>query len=77
MSKKLSEMSVDELEALSYGLTAQRQAIRKQALAVQAQLGKKLEAQRVSQLLGRNVQIIDVPAIESVEKLGAASAESA
>jgi hypothetical protein len=73
MGQELSEMSVEQLEALSYELTAQRQFLRKQALAVQTELGKKIEARHVSKILGREVQIVEVPAIEGAEALGVAS----
>lgn len=63
-------MSVKELEQESYRLTEKRQALRKEALAVQEMLGKKNEQQRISQLLGRDVQIIEAPSIDSDEAVG-------
>ena len=68
--KTLEQMSVKELEQQSYRLTAKRQAIRKEALAVQQMLGKRVEEQRISQLIGRDVQLIDASSIDSKEALG-------
>lgn len=65
--KNLDKMTVAELEQRTYELTAQRGDIRKQAMDVQAMLSIRLDEQRVSQLLGRNVQLVDVEAIESGE----------
>lgn len=70
MSKTLEQMSVKELENESYRLTAARQAIRVEALAVQQMLGKRVEEQRISKLLGRDVQVVDATAIESAEAVG-------
>lgn len=68
--KTLEQMSVKELEQESYRLTAERQAVRKKALVVQEILGKRVEEQRISQLLGRDVQLVNVPGIKSAEKIG-------
>lgn len=70
MNNDLSKMNVEALENLSYQLTEQRQALRKQALKVQQVLGTKLEAKRISDLLGRPVQIIEVKSIEGAEQIG-------
>lgn len=68
--RTLEQMSVKELEQESYRLTEERHAIRKEALAVQAMLGKRVEEQRISQLIGRDVQIVEATSIESEEAVG-------
>ena len=64
MSQELNDLSIEQLEALSFELTAQRQAIRQQAIAVQKMLGQKNEQLRVNKLLGREVTIIEPTSIE-------------
>lgn len=64
----IAGMSVEELEQESYRLNAEIQALRKLAIAVQDELGKKNEQARISQLLGRPVQVVDVPTIEVPEE---------
>lgn len=68
--KALETMSVKELEQESYRLTAQRQALRQEALAVQDMLGKRVEEQRISKLIGRDVQLVEVASIASGESVG-------
>jgi len=65
MSKNLENMTVAELEAESYRLTQARLEIRKEAVAVQAMLSQRIDEQRISQLLGREVQLVNVPGIEN------------
>ena len=69
MAKALKDMSVAELESTAFELTKKRHAIREQAIAVQTELGKRNEQERISKLLGRNVQIVEVPGIESEESV--------
>ena len=59
MAKKLADMTVKELEAESYHLTTERQAIRQKGIAVQKMLGKRVEDRRASRLLGREVKVVD------------------
>ncbi len=68
--KTLEQMSVKELEQESYRLTDQRKAIRDEALVVQAMLGKRVEEQRISRLIGRDVQIVEAKSIDSEESVG-------
>ncbi|MEQ1636710.1 MAG: hypothetical protein ABL903_08450 [Methylococcales bacterium] len=67
MSNPLSEMTVLELEQESYRLNDEIQALRKQAIEVQNWLGKRNEDMRVSQLLGRPVQVVEIPTVEVPE----------
>ena len=67
MAKALKDMSINELEVTIHDLTKQRQVIRDKAIQAQAVLAKKLEQQRVSKLLGRDVQLVEVSSIESEE----------
>lgn len=67
MAKALKDMSINELEVTIQDLTKQRQVIREKAIQAQAVLAKKLEQQRVSKLLGRDVQLVEVSSIESEE----------
>jgi len=68
MAKALKDMSINELEVTIHDLTKQRQVIRGKAIQAQAVLAKKLEQQRVSKLLGRDVQLVEVSSIESEEE---------
>lgn len=68
MSQELNDLSIEQLEALSFELTAQRQAIRQQAIAVQKMLGQKNEQLRVNKLLGREVTIIEPTSIEPAKR---------
>lgn len=68
MAKALKDMSINELEVTIHDLTKQRQVIREKAIQAQAVLAKKLEQQRVSKLLGRDVQLVEVSSIESEEE---------
>jgi len=68
MAKALKDMSINELEVTIQDLTKQRQVIREKAIQAQAVLAKKLEQQRVSKLLGRDVQLVEVSSIESEEE---------
>jgi glutaminase len=70
MTKALIEMSVEELEQESYKLTEQRRLVRVKALAVQNMLSKRVEEQRISKMLGREVQVVDVESIDSDEAVG-------
>lgn len=70
MTKALIEMTVVELEQTSYRLTEERQLLRVKQLAVQSLLGKRVEEQRISKLLGRDVQVIEATGIESTEAVG-------
>lgn len=65
MAKALKDMSIKELEKHIQVLTIQRQLIRLDAIVAQEELAKKLEQQRVSKLLGRDVQLVEVSSIES------------
>lgn len=65
--QNLNELTIPQLNALVKDLTHERLEIRKKALAVQAVLSKKIESAKVSKLLGRNVQVLDVKGIESEE----------
>ncbi len=65
--KELEKLSINELESMSYRLTAERLAIRKKALLVQRVLSDKIEASQVSKMLGREVQVIEPEAIGSAE----------
>ena len=69
-SMDLQDLTVEQLESLAQQLTRQRLAIRTQGVAVQKVLGQKLEQQRISQLLGRPVQVIDASGVESAEQAG-------
>lgn len=73
MTKALSIMSVEELEGEIQDMTRQRQKLREQALYAGQLLAKKLEARRVSRLLGRDVQIVEAKGIESAEAVGDAA----
>lgn len=73
MTKALSIMSVEELEGAIQDMTRQRQKLREQALYAGQLLAKKLEARRVSRLLGRDVQIVEAKGIESAEAVGNAA----
>ena len=68
MSQELKDLSVEQLEALSFELTAKRQAIRQKAIAVQKMLGQKNEQLRVNKLLGREVTIIEPTSIEPAKE---------
>lgn len=70
MDKPLDQMSVEELEQESYRLTVARQDIRQRGIMVQEWLSKRLEEQRVSKLLGRDVQIVEASGIDSGEAVG-------
>lgn len=67
MSKSLDEMTLSELESLSYSLTAQRQALKQRAVDVQVMIGRRVDEERVSKLLGRDVQFVASKSIESEE----------
>ena len=66
----LQDLTIEQLEAHAQNLTQKRQQIRTQGVAVQQVLSQKLEQQRISQLLGRPVQVIDASGVESAEKAG-------
>lgn len=68
MAKALKDMTINELEVTIQDLTKQRQVIREKAIQAQAVLAKKLEQQRISKLLGRNVQLVEVSSIESEDE---------
>lgn len=70
MKKKLEEMSVSELEAEAFRLTERRLKARKDALKVQAMLGRRNDEARVAAMLGRPVQLIEAVGIESSEEVG-------
>jgi hypothetical protein len=73
-TKPYSDMTVLELEQESYRLEDQRVALRATMIEVQDWLGKRNEEARISQLLGRPVQVISVPTVEVSEgEVGAAS----
>lgn len=66
--KELPDMSVMELEQESYRLGEEIRALRNQAIEVQGWLSKRNEELRISQLLGRPVQVVDAPTIHSPEE---------
>lgn len=68
MTKSLDKMTVNELEQEAFKLTAERVKLRDKQLAVQSVLGRKLEDERISKLLGRDVQIVTAQGIESVDE---------
>ncbi|WP_289283302.1 MULTISPECIES: hypothetical protein [unclassified Methylophaga] len=68
MAKAIKDMSIKELEKHIQVLTIQRQLIRLDAIVAQEELAKKLEQQRISKLLGRDVQLVEVSSIESEEE---------
>lgn len=69
MAKALKDMSVAELETHIQTLTIQRQWIHDEAVVAQQALASKIEQQRVSKLLGRDVQLVEVAGIESEESV--------
>lgn len=73
MTKALNIMTVEELEAELQKLTIQRQKLRERAVYTTELLGQRLEARRVSRLLGRDVQIVEAKGIESAEAVGDAA----
>lgn len=67
-AKALSEMTVLELEQESYRLNAEISTKRDEAVTVQEWLGKRNEEARVSQLLGRDVQLVEAPSMVAPEE---------
>lgn len=70
MPKALVDMTVKELEQTSYEFTEQRRLLRVKQLAVQSMLSTRVEEQRISRLLGRDVQLVDANSIKSIETVG-------
>lgn len=64
--EELQQLSVAELEQISYRLTAERQQARKQGILVQQVMSDKIEAERVAKMLGKPApQTIQATGIES------------
>ena len=65
--------TVQELEQLSHEANALIQEHRQYAILIQRIMGDKIEAERISNLLGRPVQIINAVGIQSKEGVGTPS----
>ncbi len=66
--KSLKNMTIEQLEKEAQNLMAERAKLRSKMLAVQDELGRKIENQRISKMLGKDVQVVDAQGIESEEQ---------
>lgn len=67
---KLQELSISELEQLSYMFTAEIANLKQSAVMIQGVMGAKIEEQAVRKILGDNAQILQPKGIDSTSVVG-------
>ena len=74
MSNFLEDLSVADLESRLMLNKDSRRELKEHALEIAAVLDRKRESERVSKILGRDVQVLGVESVESTEAIGDISA---